>query len=336
MSLLFRTASEDGSSESCDQGGAGLLYSIIITCHNQQEYIRNAVDSVLSQNHDSTEVIVVDDGSRDASAEILNLYASQVTLIFLPVARGAIEARNRGAAAAKGNYLIFLDGDDLLAPWALQVHDQIIAEWRPGTIVSGARWFEGPVPQFAPADLPENLELVQYESMIDRDRASGWYTGGFVVKRQDFFRAGGWTPHIFHLDLLDLAAKLRASGRSVLVCAPYTMLYRMHDSNSIRNVSACIEAAHELMEREREGFYPAGQRPRIERLAWYAGIIVCLAKRGMRAGVFKDSFRLLISGWSVILAAIVQGSIRRFRGRRPIEIRALEHKQPAILARATR
>jgi glycosyltransferase involved in cell wall biosynthesis len=309
-------------------------FSIVITCHNQRQFITDAIESVLSQGHPSKEVIVVDDGSQDGSLEVIKRYGASVELISLPTSCGAIEARNRGAAAARGEYLIFLDGDDLFAPWALDVHEQAIAEWHPATIVSRARWFNGPVPALQPTDAPTKLEFVEYESLMARDRSSGWYTGGFVMLRRAFQGVGGWSPGIFHLDLMDLAAKLRSSGNSVLVCSPYTMLYRIHDANSVHDVAQFLLAAHRLMEKERTGQYPGG-RGRLERSAWYAGMVVCWSRRGMRAGLYRDALQLVASGWPKILAALIRGSICRLRGRRPVQIRALEVKESILCADAS-
>ena len=301
---------------------APIRFSIVITCHNQRQFITDAIESVLSQGHPSKEVIVVDDGSEDGSLEVIRRYSRFVELISLPTSGGAIEARNRGAAAARGEYLIFLDGDDLFSPWALDVHEQAIAEWHPATIVSRARWFNGPVPVLRATDAPKKLEFVEYESLMARDRSSGWYTGGFVMLRRAFQGVGGWSPGIFHLDLMDLAAKLRSSGNSVLVCSPYTMLYRIHDANSVHDVSRFLLAAHLLMERERLGQYPSG-RGRLERSAWYAGMVVCWSKRGMQAGLYRDAVRLVAGGWPKILAAMIRGVMCRLRGRRPVQTRSL-------------
>src|SRR5579883_660559 len=93
-------------------------FSIIVTSHDQRDFIRAAVDSALSQAPELREVIVVDDASSDGSPEILKQYAEKIQFLCLPTNRGAIEARNLGLAQAKGQYIIFLDGDDVLMPWA--------------------------------------------------------------------------------------------------------------------------------------------------------------------------------------------------------------------------
>jgi glycosyltransferase involved in cell wall biosynthesis len=103
---------------------ASCRFSIIVTCFNQRSFIREAIESALVQGAD--EVIVVDDGSNDGSAEILQEYRDRVRLC--PVAKngGAPRARNHGAVIATGDYLLFLDGDDVLVPWALAAYKRVL------------------------------------------------------------------------------------------------------------------------------------------------------------------------------------------------------------------
>ena len=88
-------------------------------CYDQRDYIGDAVKSAISQGDQLKEVIVVDDASSDGSPEVLSQYAEAIQVIEFPRNRGAPEVRNRGAASAQGEYLVFLDGDDVLLPWAL-------------------------------------------------------------------------------------------------------------------------------------------------------------------------------------------------------------------------
>lgn len=311
------------SKKSAEQDSLGVRFSIVITCYNQREFIKDAVESVLSQRQASKQVIVVDDGSQDGSLEILKRYENSVDLLALPKNCGAIEARNRGAAVAKGEYLIFLDGDDLFTPCALDVYEQLIRERRPTTIVSGARSFSGPVPAFR-QDAPKRVEFVEYESLMARDRQTGWFLGAFVICRRAFRDVGGWTREIFHLDLFDLVAKLGYSGNSILVCSPYTMLYRMHAANTIRFLPPFLESAHLLIDKERAGQYPGGRRKRFERYAFLGGPILYWTRGGLRAHLNRASLQLAVRAWTMILASILRRSIFRLRGRHRVEIRQLE------------
>jgi glycosyltransferase involved in cell wall biosynthesis len=96
----------------------GTRVSIVVPAYNVAPYLADAIDSVLAQTHAAHEIIVVDDGSPDASADIASRYGARVRLIRQRN-RGIGAARNRGAAAATGDWLVFLDGDDVLEPDAL-------------------------------------------------------------------------------------------------------------------------------------------------------------------------------------------------------------------------
>lgn len=88
--------------------------SIIIPAYNAEKYLAEAVESCLRQTHSDLEIIVVDDGSTDQTAAIVQSY-SQVRYFHQPNA-GPSAARNRGIQAASGAFLQFLDADDVLLP----------------------------------------------------------------------------------------------------------------------------------------------------------------------------------------------------------------------------
>jgi glycosyltransferase involved in cell wall biosynthesis len=87
--------------------------SVIIPAYNAEKYIAEAIDSVLAQSHTDVECIVVDDGSTDRTAEIVGGYGDRVRYIHQQNADRSA-ARNNGIAHATGEYISFLDADDLL------------------------------------------------------------------------------------------------------------------------------------------------------------------------------------------------------------------------------
>jgi glycosyltransferase involved in cell wall biosynthesis len=93
--------------------------SVIIPSYNTAPWIGAALDSVFAQTQAAHEVIVVDDGSSDDSLRVLERYGRGVRLISQRHA-GIGAARNRGARAASGDDLLFLDGDDVLEPQAIE------------------------------------------------------------------------------------------------------------------------------------------------------------------------------------------------------------------------
>ena len=95
-----------------------MLVSLIIPVYKVSVYLPGLMDTVLSQTHDETEVILIDDGSPDQCGELCDGYAkadSRVKVIHTPN-RGVADARNAGIDASSGEYIAFADGDDYLAP----------------------------------------------------------------------------------------------------------------------------------------------------------------------------------------------------------------------------
>ena len=102
------------------------MISIVIPLYNKGERIKLAIDSALHQDYDGEwEIVVVDDGSTDDSAEYVKAYKDdKVVYVYQPNA-GVSAARNRGIAESKGEWIVFLDADDLLLPCALSTFDSM-------------------------------------------------------------------------------------------------------------------------------------------------------------------------------------------------------------------
>ena len=98
------------------------FFSIIIPTYNRAHTVGKTLESCLGQDFSDFEIIVVDDGSTDNTREVVNAFRSKkVQLIPLPVNQGVNIARNRGAASARGEWLIFQDSDDTFTGNALEL-----------------------------------------------------------------------------------------------------------------------------------------------------------------------------------------------------------------------
>ena len=95
------------------------LITCVVPVHNSIRYLREALDSIVSQDHRPLEVIVVDDASTDTTVEVAESYGRPVRVVRQPRNLGAPAARNRGLREAQGEYLTFLDSDDLYRPGKL-------------------------------------------------------------------------------------------------------------------------------------------------------------------------------------------------------------------------
>ena len=96
------------------------LVSIIINNYNYGRYIRQAIESALSQTHKNVELIIVDDGSTDESRCIIEEYKDRA-IVIAKQNGGQASAFNVGIMEAKGDFILLLDSDDYLFPEAAQV-----------------------------------------------------------------------------------------------------------------------------------------------------------------------------------------------------------------------
>ena len=118
-------------------------FSVIIPTYNRAPLLSAALASVFAQEHPAHEVIVVDDGSTDDTSTTLEKFGDRVT-VLRQENRGPAAARNLGLTHARGEYVAFLDSDDLWFPWTLATYRRAIeANHRPAMVVGAHVDFEG-------------------------------------------------------------------------------------------------------------------------------------------------------------------------------------------------
>src|ERR1700730_15770142 len=100
--------------------------SIVITCFNYEIYVGLAIESALNQTRAADEIIVVDDGSTDSSAQIIARYGEKIRSVYQQN-RGNIAAFERGYEESSGDLIIFLDADDILFP---QTVGSVASAWQ--------------------------------------------------------------------------------------------------------------------------------------------------------------------------------------------------------------
>lgn len=114
-----------------------MLFSIIIPCFNSKVFLRKCLDSILSQSFSDFEVIAINDGSTDGTSEILDEYNSKYPFVHVYhfSNSGVSISRKRGITLATGEYIIFVDSDDTIAPNLLfNLHKAIISYKKPDLI----------------------------------------------------------------------------------------------------------------------------------------------------------------------------------------------------------
>lgn len=111
-------------------------FSVVIPTFNNESTLPTTVESVLAQSFQNFEIIVSNDGGRDPS-EFLQFRDSRLQIVNLPQNSGVSSARNAGFAQSSGEYIYFLDSDDVVAPDLLSSMVKIIRERNPATLVFG-------------------------------------------------------------------------------------------------------------------------------------------------------------------------------------------------------
>jgi glycosyltransferase involved in cell wall biosynthesis len=300
-------------------------FSIVVACYNQRHFVQAAVESAISQPHPSKEVIVVDDGSSDGTPEVLDAFGDSIRLVKFAKNHGAPATRNHGSSLATGEYLVFLDGDDVLMPWTLQVYERLITTQSPKIILGRRFYFQGEVPRATAEDVPDRIDFVNYAHWFQKDCEVAFGASSFVVHRNTFWDVGGWSPGIFHLDVTDLLLKLGLAGRTLVILAPPTVWYRKHSANITHSVAGMLRCAQVLLQKERAGEYPGGRKHLFARSTCLGGPMWSWIRRAVGAGLYVEAMKLAGSARFTILAATVRRFIALGRGCRPVQSMELLH-----------
>jgi glycosyltransferase involved in cell wall biosynthesis len=215
------------------------LVSVVIPCFNHAHFVAQAIASVLAQSHPNFEIIVVDDGSTDNTAEVVRNYSS-VRYIYQENA-GRSAARNTGLRQSVGEFLVFLDADDRLLPNALAVGIGCMREHPECALVSGhCRIIDGngvilPSPRQLQVERDHYLQLLRGGTYI-------WCPAVALFQRKVFDFAHGFDPAMVPVEDYDLY--LRVTRDFPVHChAQVIAEYRQHSSNTSRDVATMANAA---------------------------------------------------------------------------------------------
>lgn len=228
--------------------GQAPTFSIVIPTYNRAQLVERAIISVFDQVHEDLEVIVVDDGSSDETEHVIaSLGAGRLQYLQQDRA-GAPAARNRGAAVARGSFLVFLDSDDELEP-----------SWSPAFVDA-----------IAPSVGLVSCDCWRQEVNGLRRRGNAWelgyvvagsralfQSGTYAVDRAAFRSIGGFDARLVSGHHTDLAFRLlpllNVDHRSVVHIDRPLVIHHLGAPHSIRrNDLVVLEGTEQLIERHTE------------------------------------------------------------------------------------
>jgi glycosyltransferase involved in cell wall biosynthesis len=208
--------------------------SVIIPAYNSAAWIGEAIQSALDQTLPPFEVLVVDDGSRDNTREVVSGFPSPVRIIS-QANGGPGKARNLGARSAQGDWLAFLDSDDFWHPAKLEKQACLASETGAGLVHT----------------LLENGYQCTIPPVVTFDRL--WEgncigTSSVMILKQVFFDVGGFAEDLPPAEDYHLWLRVAASGRKIVTCMETLAFYRKppgclsRDEERLNDrVLACIE-----------------------------------------------------------------------------------------------
>ena len=209
------------------------LVSIVIPCYNAERWIAQSINSALQQTHLNTEVIVVDDGSSDGSLDAIKQFAGRINWFSIPHG-GPCAARNAGLKAVNGEWIQFLDADDLLHPDKLNIsirasrnYPKVEFVWAPHVSVN--QEFSFPVDK-------EALYDCDTEIVVSQDALLAHYAPAVAVFRREFLeRVGGWNESLTRWVDLEYQARIAALIPSYIQLNKPLYFYRQHSGQRISN-----------------------------------------------------------------------------------------------------
>jgi glycosyltransferase involved in cell wall biosynthesis len=210
--------------------------SVIIPCYNQGQYVDQAVDSVLAQTFQDFEIIIVNDGSTDSfTVEKLNIYCKPKTRVIHTENQGLAAARNNGFIQSKGEFIQFLDADDILLPKKHELQLQIFEKEEVDVCYSNYRFYDINTNKLLP---PHNLDFLTNAPL--NDFLFKWERGLSIPIHAALFKRTIWTTLPFKPELRAkedwlMWTELAIDNRKFHFLNEELVYYRFHNSNMCKN-----------------------------------------------------------------------------------------------------
>lgn len=207
---------------------------MIIPNYNYANYLREAVDSALNQTYSDIEVIVVDDGSKDGSRQVIETYGTAIAALFQEN-QGVSAARNNGVAASSGVIAAFLDADDVWHPKKIELQvERFLTEQEIGLIHVGVQDIDADGRPLAQHLDGMEGEVATHLLLFERGVILGGGSG-IMVSRKVFDEIGGFDTRLSTSADWDLFFQVSSRYRTAFI--PEILLnYRIHGSNMHGNI----------------------------------------------------------------------------------------------------
>lgn len=268
-----------------------MLFSVIIATYNRAEFLRRSIQSVQRQSFSDFELIIVDDGSTDGTRATLQTCSGRLIVVGQSnLGPGA--ARNRGARIAQGDYLAFLDDDDLWFPWTLESYARILADNRRPAFLAG-KPFQFQNECELELIQPTQVKRTWFQDYLASGTAWRWWGASSMVLRKDAFEAaGGFAALPINGEDADLALRLGVAPGFVQALDPITFAYRRNPGSAMTQLPRTTAGALHKIRSEHRGVYPGGTNRALERRRILTRHVRPVSLECLKQGFRKEAWEL--------------------------------------------
>jgi glycosyltransferase involved in cell wall biosynthesis len=213
------------------------LVSICIPAYNCAHYIEETLDCLFNQTYDNIEIIVVDDGSNDDTAAVLQKVVHPKFKYLLQSNKGASSARNSAYKISTGDFIKFMDADDLINTRCIE--SQVLKIKDNLNSIASAKWGrfylqDKSTLKVEPESVWRDMRGINWlvESLTDRGR-NMTQPGIFLIPRKIIEQAGLWNESLSLIDDFEYMTRVIASCSDVLFCKDALLMYRSGISNNL-------------------------------------------------------------------------------------------------------
>lgn len=243
--------------ETAAVGVARPLFSVVIPSRNRAGMLQRCLESVVAQDFASYEIVVVDGGSTDGTAAVLERFSARVHAIQQRN-NGPSEARNLGVAAASGRFVVFVDSDDVLAPSALQLYASLVGgPGGPTMVLAAFQPFseERELAQLGRHDGPPTIQaFATYLEAASEGHLSG--THRLIIERSVYVAAAGLSTNFRVCEDQDFGLRINQTGPCLVILSPATVGYRLHAGNISKDAADFARGIRQIVSGEKSGAYP--------------------------------------------------------------------------------
>jgi GT2 family glycosyltransferase len=218
------------------------LVSILVPAYNAQEWLAETLRSAIRQTWDRKEIIVIDDGSEDRTLAVAKSFESDMVRVFTQVHQGAAATRNNAFGKSRGDYIQWLDADDLLSSDKItRQMDALGDSHTPRTLLSGewAQFLQKPGhAKFIPTGLWCDLPKAEW-LMRKMEQNAFMQTATWLVSRELTEKAGPWDTRLLGDDDGEYFCRVLMASEGVRFVTGSRVYYRQPGSASLSYIGAC-------------------------------------------------------------------------------------------------